>query len=153
MVCCFLRVTGFGGGGWESGQREECAIGEREACRPGAAPIEREEEVEKECRECRVCYELRAARSSRVRSSGRWQKLDLQNSNSICIVYKAKLVVATYLRNRPPTLSHTQRPHSPTVPVPFTARGLAAAGPGLLASIGLPPPTRRPDPIRLVDLS
>ena len=79
----FLRVTGFGGGGWESGQREECAIGEREECRPGAAPIEREEEVEKECRECRVCYELRAARSSRVRSSGRWQKLDLQNSNSI----------------------------------------------------------------------
>ena len=79
----FLRVTGFGAGGWESGQREECAIGEREACRPGAAPIEREEEVEKECRECRVCYELRAARSSRVRSSGRWQKLDLQNSNSI----------------------------------------------------------------------
>ena len=44
---------------------------------------------------------------------------------------------AIYLRNRPPTLSHTQRPHSPTVPVPFTARGLAAAGPGLLASIGL----------------
>ena len=61
----FLRVTGFGGGGWESGQREECAIGEREECRPGAEPIEREEEVEKECRECRCV--LRPPRSSRVR--------------------------------------------------------------------------------------
>ena len=55
---------------------------------------------------------------------------------SVLVKVVERAIAAIYL-HRPPTLSHTQRPHSPTVPVPFTARGLAAAGPGLLASIGL----------------
>ena len=42
--------------------------------------------------------------------------------------YDGLCAVATYLRNRPPTLSHTQRPHSPTVPVPFTASSFTARG-------------------------
>ena len=58
-----MRVTGFGAGGWESGQREECAIGEREECRPGAAPIEREEEVEKRVSRVSVCVTSCALRA------------------------------------------------------------------------------------------